>query len=1133
VTTALVSTLVIGSLFAPSPASAQTTTCTGGPAPGPTPILEATAGPNAPIICVNSDDRVSNATSPDAINLSTAGTNSFIDLYNSGFLTADEDGVDAITFGNNSPVAIQNRGDIVAGDDSIYAESIGDDSGIVINNEGALNAGSNGPDYSAGIYARTFGDRSTIEIANSGSANGVYGILALTYGVDSGITVSNTADIVSVYGGVRAFSFGDRSENLIINSGNINSVYFGVSGHTEGDYGDIQIVNSGDITVTNTTGFFFAIGSLTTGRDSDVSIFNSGDLEGGLNTITFGDESGITIINNGDIETLSTQNPFGFLLGGLSAISYGEGSDASLTNSGDITSTHHGIDAHTHGGEADITIANAGDIDAGDFGPDYSAALYAITHGAMSDIGITNSGDLQGVYGIRVFAYGANSDIAIANSGDINANYGGIRAFNFGGDFGDITILNSGNINSVYIGLSGGAEGAGDFRDVTIVNSGDITVTSNAYGGVLFAIGARTDGDFSDVSITNSGNIDSASRGISSVTFGFDSDIAIMNSGAIEAGYYGITARSFGGGSQIDINNSGVVYGAVAGVETYSLASSMLINSGSISAGTGLAIDTNGASSTILNSGVITGFVDLTDNPDLFVNQKGGTVEARLTSDFGGGFDTFENRGTVHTASDPSTDEFTSFVNLELFENRGLISLVDGAPGDVFLISGPSLTFEAKGKSTLAVDADLGGPGSTSDILSIEGDVDGRTRVVVNNTSAGGGAPNQEGITVVQVTGAVDDDAFFLKGGPVDAGFFDYQLFFEPGATNIFELRSALGAGAFVLPQLTTAMQDLFHATSHTALDRTADLRAALYGGHSMNALPAAAGFRLGPATIPPPQGYAAIYPAIWARGSIAGLDRDGSVNTQFGTGNLDREQDVADFQVGIDGGGRDVFAPGDALIFGLLGGFVFSELEYDKLARSFDIEGGQAGVYVTYLRGGLFVDTLFKADFVEIDPNNSLGFAGSLDAHNLGARLDSGYRFGGFKRGLFLEPLATISVVKSDIDSFRNGVNQIRFEDGTSVRGRLGLRAGTTFAAGAITVEPFVIGSVWHEFEDDNRAQLTSLGTTFNLLESLDDTWGEVSGGINLFSLGGATSGFLKVDVVFGDDIEGVGGQVGARYKW
>ena len=82
------------------------------------------------------------------------------------------------------------------------------------------------------------------------------------------------------------------------------------------------------------------------------------------------------------------------------------------------------------------------------------------------------------------------------------------------------------------------------------------------------------------------------------------------------------------------------------------------------------------------------------------------------------------------------------------------------------------------------------------------------------------------------------------------------------------------------------------------------------------------------------------------------------------------------------------------------------------------------------------------------------------------------------------------------------------------------------------MTVEPFVIGSVWHEFEDKNQAALLSSGTLFNLADSLDDTWGEVSAGVNLFKTGTGVSGFGKVDVMFGDDIESVGGQLGVRFQ-
>jgi hypothetical protein len=35
------------------------------------------------------------------------------------------------------------------------------------------------------------------------------------------------------------------------------------------------------------------------------------------------------------------------------------------------------------------------------------------------------------------------------------------------------------------------------------------------------------------------------------------------------------------------------------------------------------------------------------------------------------------------------------------------------------------------------------------------------------------------------------------------------------------------------------------------------------------------------------------------------------------------------------------------------------------------------------------------------------------------------------------------------------------------------------------------------------------------------------------LFRLNAGASGFAKVDVVLGDDVQGVGGQVGMRVRW
>src|SRR5262249_19136983 len=151
---------------------------------------------------------------------------------------------------------------------------------------------------------------------------------------------------------------------------------------------------------------------------------------------------------------------------------------------------------------------------------------------------------------------------------------------------------------------------------------------------------------------------------------------------------------------------------------------------------------TEGGATEIVNEGLVIGRVDLTEEDDSFVNS--GTFEARGESDFGDGFDVFSNSGTVHALGE------TAFVNLDGFENAGLISMVDGNPRDVFTIDPPSgVAFIALSGSQLAVDAKLGGAGSKADLLVIDGDVDGKTKVSVNN-AGGAGALNKTGIPVVE-----------------------------------------------------------------------------------------------------------------------------------------------------------------------------------------------------------------------------------------------------------------------------------------------------------------------------------------------------------------------------------------------
>ncbi len=133
--------------------------------------------------------------------------------------------------------------------------------------------------------------------------------------------------------------------------------------------------------------------------------------------------------------------------------------------------------------------------------------------------------------------------------------------------------------------------------------------------------------------------------------------------------------------------------------------------------------------------------------------------------------------------------------------------------GTTIYSGAPPLVFNGSGQSALAIDAFLGAPGSTADNLIIDGDVSGQTKVKVNNTNTGPGVFNKEGIPVVFVNGATPKGNEFFLGNPIDTGFFNYDLFFRPTGSGVFELRSFLGQGAFVLPQLITASQDIWHQT--------------------------------------------------------------------------------------------------------------------------------------------------------------------------------------------------------------------------------------------------------------------------------------------------------------------------------
>ena len=444
---------------------------------------------------------------------------------------------------------------------------------------------------------------------------------------------------------------------------------------------------------------------------ADVTIDNDGDITAALNeptnppsyadgiyAFTAGANSPIHIENEGDINVYGAFVPLpppysdqsAGVYDGMYAVSVGGHSGITVINSGHLT-THYGeaIDIRTYGGVADppipptdpvpdnlkvgptyspVTVINFGDINSGDDAIEICTAGLRNTNcrggGGNSPVLVKNYGHINANYvDIDAVTYGPNSPITFYNFGDTVAGEEALDS-ETSGDNSPILIVNRGNLDAGIDGISGNtsAYAQGDDSPVTIRNYGDIVAGET---GIYAHTGQNFPSARSPINIYTSGTVTAAYNGIYAVTDGPDSPITIVNAGNLTGGNESAYGDTFAG-----------IYAATDGDSDITI-----VNTGSISAVSGLAIDTEGGATEIVNEGLIIGRVDLTEEDDSFDNS--GTFEARGESDFGDGEDVFSNSGVVHAIGE------TSFVNLEVFENAGLISMVDGNPRDVFTIDPP------------------------------------------------------------------------------------------------------------------------------------------------------------------------------------------------------------------------------------------------------------------------------------------------------------------------------------------------------------------------------------------------------------------------------------------------------------
>ncbi len=470
-----------------------------------------------------------------------------------------------------------------------------------------------------------------------------------------------------------------------------------------------------------------------------------------------------------------------------------------------------------------------------------------------------------------------------------------------------------------------------------------------------------------------------------------------------------------------------------------------------------------------------------------------------------------------------------------LTSNGATLNNLTVGTGGQFQVAGSTNVQSYTGNpgSSVAFNVNLSGQGSTAGTLNITGSTSGSSAITLANTGTPGtyGTYNPNGVVLVNVSkgaSGVSSSSFTLPGGPVRNGLFQYDIAYNPDPQ--FLLVSVPDAEAYRLATLPGAAQSLWHDTAKLWLDRQANLRDLAMGGAAV------AGFKDGAAyvSLKDEPGERAS-PAIWAAAQGSWTDRSEQQTYRI-LNNSYAEQMSYNLRTtsvfsGADTGTTGVLSEGDKLMWGISGGHINSSQTFKDTATSVNYEGGSIGIGGTYFLGNLFADAQFKADFLRMTYNAPAIGASRVggDANSVGAIADLGYRYK--INGSFVEPVVGLAYVTSTLSSLALAGNQVSFNGSDNLRGRVGLRAGTTIVDNSqIRVMGSASASYWDNLAGNSSVTFNGGAVPLTLNDKQLQGYGQVGLNLNFQAPGTGWSGFVKGDYSFADRYNS--GSVGAGIK-
>jgi outer membrane autotransporter protein len=349
---------------------------------------------------------------------------------------------------------------------------------------------------------------------------------------------------------------------------------------------------------------------------------------------------------------------------------------------------------------------------------------------------------------------------------------------------------------------------------------------------------------------------------------------------------------------------------------------------------------------------------------------------------------------------------------------------------------------------------------------------------------------------------------------------------------------------AFQLPIAITAAQNTWDQTTLGWLDRQDELRNWMSRFTTANAAGAGADFSVGSK----PEGVDAARPGFWLKAIGSWTNRHVSrglgdivpAASVLGNFNLGYNQDSYGIVGGVDSSKETIFTPADAAVVGVMGGYIHSNLNFKQSPTSFRFTGGTVGASFIYLNSGWFADGLVKADLLNLNMNfptlGEFGSAGTaVGATNLGGLVDFGYRWdgsAGFWSAGYVEPIGTLSYVRTHFDNFSLSGLTAKLGPGESFRGAVGVRGGNIWmSTPEYEVESSVTAKVWDQFSTQNGVTLQVSDLTLN--DRYSKVFGELTGQINVTSNASGWSGYVRSGAKFNTQFSTVYAKAGVTYQW